>query len=62
VSDGQQAWLVWEGKDGVTYFQRKNEGNVRSLITLPRVDVKQTEITGYDPIVPVLVPEKEGLK
>jgi hypothetical protein len=62
VSDGQQAWLVWEGKDGVTYFQRKSEGNVRSLITLPRVDVKQTEITGYDPIVPVLVPEKEGLK
>jgi hypothetical protein len=62
VSEGQQAWLVWEGKDGVTYFQRKSEGNVRSLITLPRADVKQTEITGYDPIVPVLVPEKERLK
>ena len=57
---GQQAWLVWEGKDDVTYFQRNTEGNIRSLITVPRAEAKQTEITGYDPIVPVLVAAREG--
>jgi hypothetical protein len=59
LKQGQQAWLVWEGKDGVTYFQRSTQGNSRSLITVPRADVKETEITGYDPIVPVLVAERE---
>ena len=59
LKEGQQAWLVWEGKDGVTYFQRSTQGNSRSLITVPRADVKETEITGYDPIVPVLVAERE---
>jgi hypothetical protein len=60
VKEGQQAWLVWEGKDGVTYFQRNTEGNIRSLITVPRADAKQTEITGYDPIVSVADSQKEG--
>jgi hypothetical protein len=60
VGEGQQAWLVWDGKDGVTYFRRNTVGDIRSLITVPRADAKQTEITGYDPIVSVLVPEREG--
>jgi CHAT domain-containing protein len=60
VRAGQRAWLVWDGKDGITYFQRKTEDNIRSLITVPRAEAKQTEITGYDPIVPVLVLRKNG--
>jgi hypothetical protein len=59
LRETQQAWLVWEGKDDVTYFQRNTEGNIRSLITVPRTDAKHTEITGYDSIVPVLVAERE---
>jgi hypothetical protein len=60
LKEGQQAWLVWEGRDDVTYFQRNTEGNIRSLITVPRAEAKQTEITGYDPIVPDLVATQEG--
>jgi hypothetical protein len=60
LREAQQAWLVWEGKDSVTYFQRNTEGNIRCLITVLRADAQQTEITGYDPIVPVLVAEREG--
>lgn len=60
VGEGRQAWLVWEGKDGVTYLVRKTEGNTRSLLTVPRADATKIEITGYDRIVPVLVPLDEG--
>jgi hypothetical protein len=60
VEEGQQAWLVWDGKDGVTYVQRKIKANIRSLITVPHANAEKIEITGYDPIVPVLVPERQG--
>jgi hypothetical protein len=30
----------------------------RTLITLPRSDVKEITITSYDPILPVLFPER----
>lgn len=54
VADGQLAWLVWEGKECVTYLLRKGDAT-RSLLTLPRADVKKIEITGYDPIMAVLL-------
>jgi hypothetical protein len=47
VPEGGTAWLVWEGKEGMTYFVRR-PGNVRSLLTLPRQDIKRMEITAYD--------------
>jgi hypothetical protein len=50
-----EAWLAWEGKDGVTFLVRSQERNRRSLVTLPRDQVKETEITGFDRIVPVLL-------
>jgi hypothetical protein len=59
VKEGLQAWLVWEGKDAVTYFIRKSAGNTRSLLTIPRVDAKKTDIIGYDRIVPTLVSDPE---
>ena len=49
---GPEAWLAWEGKEGVTYFVRDKER--RSLVTLPRKDVGRIEITGYDPILHLL--------
>jgi len=56
IKEGQEAWLVWEGKEGVTYLVRdsKNGKNRRTLVTLPRKDIKKIEITGYDPILRVL--------
>jgi hypothetical protein len=53
MAAGDEAWLVWEGKDGVTYLVRSANGR-RALVTLPRADVKRTEIVGFDRIVPAL--------
>lgn len=60
LAQGQQAWLVWEGKEGMTYLVRDmREGvNGRSLVTLPKKDVIKTEIIGYDRILCVLFREK----
>lgn len=57
--EGEQAWLVWEGKDGVTYLKRRVQVNKRSLLTIPKADAIRTEIIGYDRIVPDLVPLKK---
>jgi hypothetical protein len=54
LAGGDEAWLVWEGKDGVTFLVRKQGGDRRALLTLARADVKQTEIVGFDRIVPTL--------
>ena len=53
LTEGQQAWLVWEGNEGMTYLVRSSEptGTRRKLVTLPRKDVKRTEIVQYDPIL-----------
>lgn len=56
LKDGQEAWLVWEGKQGVTYLVRdtREQGRPKRLVTLPRKDITKMEITGYDPILRVL--------
>jgi hypothetical protein len=53
ASEGEAAWLVWEGKDGVTFLVR-HRNQQRVLLTLPRADVKRIEIVGFDPLVPTL--------
>jgi hypothetical protein len=54
LADGEDAWLVWEGKDGVTFLVRSRARERRTLITLPRAEVKRTEILGFDRILPTL--------
>ena len=54
LADGEDAWLVWEGKDGVTFLVRSHEEKRRALVTLPRAEVKRTEILGFDRILPTL--------
>jgi hypothetical protein len=49
----ETGWLVWEGRDGVTFLVRRTGGQ-RVLQTFPRADVKRTEIVAFDPIVPAL--------
>lgn len=50
---GQDVWLAWEGKEGVTYLVRDRTGGEdrRALVTLLRKDVSRIEIVGYDPIL-----------
>ena len=48
----EDAWLVWEGKEGLTFLVRRREGSpTRSLVTVKQKDVKKTEIIGYDRIL-----------
>jgi hypothetical protein len=66
LEKGQEAWLIWEGKEGMTYLIR-NRGNgkeQRALLTLSRKDTKEIKITGYDRILWVLFgdqPKRTGL-
>ena len=61
MTGGDEAWLVWEGKDGATYLIR-DRNRTRSLLTL-RGEIKQTEIVGFDRILPTLFmgPNQAGL-
>ena len=54
LADGDDAWLIWEGKDGVTFLVRSHERKRRTLVTLPRTEVKRIEILGFDRIVKTL--------
>lgn len=56
LKDGEEAWQVWEGKDGVTWFVRGKDatGVTRRLVTLPQKEVKKTQILRYDPLAQIL--------
>jgi hypothetical protein len=62
LAAGEDAWLVWEGKDGVTFLVRSQQRQRRALITLPRTEVKRIEILGFDRILPTLFGHREGDK
>jgi hypothetical protein len=52
LGQNEHAWLVWEGKDGLTFLLRRGDGSAaRSLVTIKQKDVKKTEIIGYDRIL-----------
>jgi hypothetical protein len=53
VAEGEEAWLVWEGKEGVTFLVRSATLE-RRLVTLPRGGIKRMEIVGFDRILPTL--------
>jgi hypothetical protein len=62
LADGEEAWLVWEGKDGVTFLLRSKNVNQRTLVTVPRGEIKRTEIVGFDRILPKLFGPQPGGK
>ena len=49
----ETAWLVWEGKEGVTFLLRGADGR-RSLLTQPRAQVLTVEVMGTEAIMPTL--------
>ncbi len=51
---GEAAWLVWEGKEGVTFLLRSADGQRCSLITQPRAEALSIEVLGFDAIIPTL--------
>ena len=52
LAPNEDAWLVWEGKEGLTFLlRRRNGGSARALVTIKQKDVKKTEIIGYDRIL-----------
>ena len=53
LKPNEEAWLVWEGKEGLSFLVRRKDGDaaVRSLVTLKQKDVKRTEIIGYSRIL-----------
>jgi len=53
VETGRQAWLVWEGKDGVTYLALDPKGG-RRLVTVPKGEFKTMEMVAYDPVLRTL--------
>ncbi len=54
LREGEEAWLVWEGKEGVTFLVRDGALKRRSLLTLQRSKVEKLEIVGFDRILPTL--------
>ena len=52
----QTAWLIWEGKEGVTFLIRDQSGggDRRRLVSLPRREITKIEISAYDAILQVL--------
>jgi len=57
---GAEAWLVWEGKAGMTFLIREHVAGkeARALVTLPQQDVKKVQVIGYDRILQVLFADK----
>jgi hypothetical protein len=62
LADGDNAWLVWEGKEGVTYLVQAGPTRRRSLVTVQRAKVTRTEIVGTDRILPLLFGGKSGAR
>lgn len=62
LEPGDEAWLVWEGKEGTTFLVRNQERKRRALVTLPRELVKRTEIIGFDRILPMLFGKEQAPK
>ena len=49
--EGETAWLVWEGKDSVTFLLRRAEGSRRSLLILPKAQAQPLEVLAFEPII-----------
>lgn len=61
LEKGQEAWLVWEGKEGVTFLIRRQAygKEQRFLLTRPRKDITEIGIVAFDPILRILFARRE---
>jgi hypothetical protein len=54
LAAGESAWLVWEGKDSISFLVLAVDGR-RSLLTVDRKQVATVEVLGFDAILPRLL-------
>jgi hypothetical protein len=59
LPSGSEAWLVWEGNQGVTFLTR-DAGRRRALITVPKAKIERMEVIGFDPILRRLFADPGG--
>jgi hypothetical protein len=52
LATGQKAWLLWEGKEWMTYFVQS--GARHSLISVPLKEIDRIEVSGSDSLFDVL--------
>jgi hypothetical protein len=52
LAAGQKAWLLWEGKEWMTYFVQSESG--RSLVSVPAKEIDRIEVRGSDSLFDVL--------
>jgi len=52
LAAGQKAWLLWEGKEWMTYLVQSGAG--RSLVAVPVKDIDRIEVNGNDSLFDVL--------
>jgi hypothetical protein len=57
LKPNEQAWRIWEGKQGTTFFVIEWDGGTRksrTLVTLQNDNIETTKIEGYNPILKLL--------
>jgi hypothetical protein len=56
LKPGQEAWMIWEGKDWTTYLVRPREGGIVApeLVSLPNKDRSRIQIACYDQVFRIL--------
>jgi hypothetical protein len=61
LAAGETAWLVWEGKEAVSFLVLGADGR-RSLLSVERKQVPTVEVIGVDAILPRLLaaPKPQG--
>lgn len=58
VPAGQRAWLLWDGKDWMTYFVEA--GGRRQIVSVPTKEIDKIEVSGSDSLFDVLYPTVSG--
>ncbi|HEY6391209.1 MAG TPA: hypothetical protein VIX89_08030 [Bryobacteraceae bacterium] len=56
LKPGQEAWMIWEGKEWTTYLVRSPEGGhmTQALVSLPNKDRSRIQIACYDQLFRIL--------
>jgi len=56
LKPGQEAWMIWQGKDWTTYLVRSREGGnaTSSLVSLPDKDRSRIQVACYDRVFRIL--------
>jgi hypothetical protein len=56
LKPNEEAWRIWEGSDGVTFFVRtwEKDSSKKRLVTMGKKNIERTEISRYDRVLKLL--------